>query len=144
MGVLGDTLLEPLDRLTGVNWPGCASWLIWPINGRLATEVSTFGGARGCFSGDTDEDMPKGSDGSANLSNNDGAGIGGTGSASAPVQRWSPINDISTCRPHVEHFTVGMNADSRGMVAIFVPSPLPFPGYCFGNESMRQCALGCW
>jgi hypothetical protein len=30
-----------------------------------------------------------------------------------PLQIWSPIMEISTCRPHDEHFIVGMKLDSR-------------------------------
>ena len=42
--------------------------------------------------------------------------------ASGPPQRCSPIMEISTCKPHDEHFIVGMKLDSRG-----IPAILEFP-----------------
>ncbi len=40
------------------------------------------------------------------------------GDPEPPVQMWSPIREISTCRPHVEHFTVGIKRDSLPSAAM--------------------------
>ena len=40
------------------------------------------------------------------------------GDSEPPVQMWSPIREISTCRPHVEHFTVGIKRDSLPSAAM--------------------------
>lgn len=38
---------------------------------------------------------------------------------SGPLQICSPIMEISTWKPHIEHFIVGMKLDSLGIPAMF-------------------------
>jgi hypothetical protein len=77
------------------------------------------------------------------LPNKEAAGSGGVGSTGEPdpVQRCSPIRDISTCSLHDEHFTVGMKRDSLPTVAI-----LECPLWCplLSTDSRREVqALWC-
>ena len=98
----------------------------------LAAEVSSWGGARGCcFCVVLPKDgisLPKmeaaGNGGVAreNVSWSsgwaDGAVIVHSTGEPDPSQSCSPIRDISTCRPHDEHLTVGMKRDSLPTAAI--------------------------
>jgi len=77
---------------------------------------------RGSFSGiKLSNDEGPGAGCAVSVSNRAASGSGAVvivHCASGPPQRCSPIMEISTCKPHAEHFIVGMKLDSRGIPAI--------------------------